>query len=266
MLHGKEGSGTCLGNSSCSMEMFSPTSQLTRFSWSRLCFTSSDAFLNVWLHSSHRYPASGAKTDLKHNVGIFACRFEVPFDSWGHTHALFGIDVACNWISPSAASVNVSSSYKTETQNSWLQRNVVCLMLLYHWWKHGRHPENKVSQTAKLLLLPLVLGKMTVFVFPSSNQRTDHPEENLFLLHYSLSLCNGVFFYNHKSCTNTSEKSSFENTRFHTCLSDLHCEVMTWLHLLSVFIWSLGGRVRLSRTICISALVYWCFTKDTGIN
>lgn len=43
MLHGKEGSGACLGNSSCSVETFSLTSQLTWFSWSRLCFKSSEA-------------------------------------------------------------------------------------------------------------------------------------------------------------------------------------------------------------------------------
>lgn len=56
----------------------------------------------------------------------------------------------------------------------------------------------KVLQTAKLLLLPLVPGKMTAFGFPPPNQRTDHPE-NLFLLNYLLSL--------YKSCTKKIIKS-----------------------------------------------------------
>lgn len=114
MLHGREGSGACLGNPSCSVETCSPTSQLTGFSWSCLCFKSSEAQRNFWLHSSHRYPARGAKTDFKHKMGIIAGSFERPFDSWVVSGALLGVDVVCNWISVSSPSVAVSSSFEIE--------------------------------------------------------------------------------------------------------------------------------------------------------
>lgn len=131
MLHGKGGPGARLGASSCSVETFSLTSQLTGFSWSCLCFKSWEAQLNFWLHSSHRYPACGAKTDFKHKMGTIAGSFERPFDSWVLSGALFGVDVACNGISGSSSSVNVSSSYETEIEQLSPDRYASCVAITW---------------------------------------------------------------------------------------------------------------------------------------